>query len=641
MTFYDHAWNTSPDLYGADYLAGGGQDDMIFGQLGDDTIQGDGSIDQTVGACRFSAVSGGTCTGRSRDVLRRAAEHRGRHRRRRLRRGRRRPGRGVRQPGTRRPRRRQLRTCSRSTRWALRPDDSDLVFGGAGLRNGRNDAVLGHGTDSDTIVGDNGNIQRLVGRNGVLGSSYLTFTYDTYTGDAVRLLPRAVTLLDYTAGGPDFRPTWFPGSTAAGYDVSGAGTGTYDVWGSDELHGEGGDDTVYSGGGNDVVYGDAGDDDLVGGWGSDWISGGTGVDGVLGDDGRILTSRNGSTELLNGLATANKQVDISTPGNAQEAVLYPTGWLNKSVDLTPYSLDPSGRADNPLFAPRFANDVIYGGLDSDFLHGGAGDDAVSGAEALMTSYAPTYAGGVVQTDWAHPFNDGRLLGFNTATGMFPLYDAARPAPQDPAHRHRRAEQDRDRAGVLPEQRRRPRASPTAASFSDGFDVVFGDHGNDWLVGGTGRDTLWGGWGNDLLQADDDLNSYGGLNDGTDTAPSYEDRAFGGAGLDVMIANTGGDRLIDWDGEFNTYLVPFSPYGAPSISRMVAPALYDFLYQVSKAQGADQTGTPGARPAAPPPATASRSARSAWSPSRTRPGATSTAGPATRRPATSTAPATCA
>jgi hypothetical protein len=29
----------------------------------------------------------------------------------------------------------------------------------------------------------------------------------------------------------------------------------------------------------------------------------------------------------------------------------------------------------------------------------------------------------------------------------------------------------------------------------------------------------------------------------------------------MIANTGGDRLIDWVGEFNSYLVPFSPFGA--------------------------------------------------------------------------------
>ena len=74
---------------------------------------------------------------------------------------------------------------------------------------------------------------------------------------------------------------------------AGSGTGTVDVWGSDEVHGEGGDDTVYAGGGNDVVYGDAGDDDLIGGWGHDWISGGAGTDGVLGDDGRISTSRNG------------------------------------------------------------------------------------------------------------------------------------------------------------------------------------------------------------------------------------------------------------------------------------------------------------------------------------------------------------
>ena len=56
------------------------------------------------------------------------------------------------------------------------------------------------------------------------------------------------------------------------------------------------------------------------------------------------------------------------------------------------------------------------------------------------------------------------------------------------------------------------------------------------VGGTGRDTMYGGWGNDLLNADDNLTTDGGLNDvGTDTNPSYEDRAYGGAGLDVLIA----------------------------------------------------------------------------------------------------------
>jgi len=33
------------NTYGGDYMAGGAGDDMIFGQLGNDVIQGDGSID--------------------------------------------------------------------------------------------------------------------------------------------------------------------------------------------------------------------------------------------------------------------------------------------------------------------------------------------------------------------------------------------------------------------------------------------------------------------------------------------------------------------------------------------------------------------------------------------------------------------
>src|SRR5262249_26235225 len=121
--------------------------------------------------------------------------------------------------------------------------------------------------------------------------------------------------------------------------------------------------------------------------------------------------------------------------------------------------------------------------------------------------------------------------------------------------------------------------------SDGNDSIFGDLGNDWLVGGTshnenkpagwdavgsptaGRpfviqgDTLWGGWGNDLLNVDDDLSTgcthYGNGNKCDSTGSSYlgdvpddinsayQDRAFGGAGLDILIGNSSGDRLIDW------------------------------------------------------------------------------------------------
>ena len=371
---------------------------------------------------------------------------------------------------------------------------------------------------------------------------------------------------------------------------AGSGTGTVDVWGSDEVHGEGGDDTVYVGGGNDVVYGDAGDDDLIGGWGHDWISGGTGTDGVLGDDGRIFTSRNGSTEPLNGVTTASVQVEITTPGRMQVAILFPVGLLTKSVDITPFALD--GLFDNPLFRPLFANDVIFGGLGDDFLHGASGDDAVSGAEALATSWAARYTGAtptsVVETGWNRPFNDGTLLGFDTASGDFVLYDEYDPRRVILLNANGTLSKTGAGLAWFLNNDATERPAGTTGTASDGIDVLFGDHGNDWLVGGTGRDTLWGGWGNDLLQADDVLTTNAGLNDTTDTDPTYEDRAYGGAGLDVLIGNTGGDRLIDWVGEFNSYIVPFAPFGAATVSRTVQPGLHEFLYALSRAQGADPT-----------------------------------------------------
>jgi hypothetical protein len=70
--------------------------------------------------------------------------------------------------------------------------------------------------------------------------------------------------------------------------------------------------------------------------------------------------------------------------------------------------------------------------------------------------------------------------------------------------------------------------------------------------------------------------------------SYEDMAYGGAGRDVLIGNTGGDRLIDWVGEFNSYLVPFAPFGMATVSRTLQPQLADYLYEISASDGADPT-----------------------------------------------------
>ena len=126
---------------------------------------------------------------------------------------------------------------------------------------------------------------------------------------------------------------------------------------------------------------------------------------------------------------------------------------------------------------------------------------------------------------------------------------------------------------------------------DGQDRLFGGDGNDWLVGGGNVDHLYGGMGSDLLNADDDLSTNGDANnlpDDADDGLSNADIAFGGGGRDVLIGNTQSDRLIDWNGEFNSYVVPFSPFGLETISRDPRPSLVQYLYDLSRADGADAT-----------------------------------------------------
>jgi Ca2+-binding RTX toxin-like protein len=584
ITFLDANPATAPaNSYGNDYIAGGAGDDRIFGQLGNDTIQGDGSIDgpgANVGASRdagnnlvlspsFDATTDGNDYiegGGGSDVI---------------------FGNGGQDDivggnsdlfGLLLP--------------AVRPDGADMVFGGSGTFVGLDDpgdtTASGHANDADVIVGDNGDIYRPV----TAADVYYTFGYDNYS--TKHIVPRAVGLLDYTPGGPDY-------STAALSNIGGA----------DEIHGEAGDDVVYGGPGNDMIFGDGQNDTLYGGWGNDWISGGTGDDGILGDDGLLMVSRNGTAEPLyniGAIPTGGLDLAISTPGNVQQATINVTGALKYTAIEQPFNLDPNLANQNPLFRPLYANDVIFGGLGNDSLHGGAGDDAISGAEALPVSWmqteSATHTFGVVESDFFHPYNTGDPLLYN-ANGAdptrradeFALYDE-----YDPLRRIRltpSGQLDKTGTGLLWFLDFNAADGPVVAGatdvitgnpiHTDGNDVLFGDLGNDWAVGGTGNDTLWGGYGNDMLNAVDDQTTDGEANDVPDgPQATYEDRAYGGAGRDILIANTGGDRLIDWAGEFNTYLVPFAPFGLGTVSRTLQPQLPEFLYALSASQGADPT-----------------------------------------------------
>lgn len=518
-----------------------------------------------------------------------------------------------------------------------RPDGADLIYGAAGdaARLARG-AVTSEaaGFDSDVILGDNGNIYRLVDANG----DYRDFNYDT----SGTIIPRPVDLLDY---GYQAQFTADLGTGESSFTmadllaVSGYGAG-------DLIFGEDGDDFIHGQTGDDVVFGNAGNDSLHGERGNDVLYGGSGEDGILGDDGLLKVSRlpsdpgggpNATAFMVEELWGINEELqvnlEISTPGNLQRDIINEADSLRYSVDLLAFRTGTTG--EDQQF-----NDIIFGGFGTDWMHGGDGDDAISGAEALSIYYdaegddfggvndllkssqeGTALVGGAAYDVQDDPFwyaiaiyNPGNILrhegktaangdgngNFGDVSAEFAAYDSYNP---------------RDRVFVDPvtglsvpideltgneiefilnfdanegdEETNFP--DDDVDLFTDGDDRIFGDLGNDWIVGGTGRDNMYGGRGNDLLNMDDQHDTAGMLNTDPDAFQAYADQAYGGAGRDVLILNTGADRAIDWVGEFNSYIVPFSPFGAFHISRSLQPHLAEFLLDLSESDGGDQTG----------------------------------------------------
>ncbi|MBC2714899.1 MAG: calcium-binding protein [Desulfobacteraceae bacterium] len=654
----DHsdAVQTDPQgRFGVDVLAGGADSDVMFGELANDLMQGDGAIEATTVAAPFlsyelevtdtgSPDTGDTLYFNIPELASDTDDYMEGNGGDDLMYG------GLGQDD-------MIGGSSELfglTTEGMRPDGSDVIFGGAGIAIARNDIGAtteglasedgethvittepdGHARDADFIMGDNANVYRLVDEP---QDVFLDFYYDDIYG--LQVIPRAMEQLDYTLGGADYE-----GGTYSDEGVANADNGAADL-----IHGESGDDIIFGMTGSDLIFGEGQDDSIVGGYGHDWISGGTGQDGVLGDDGLIYTSRNSVLgEPLYGIdglldrdprpkyADGNVLDEvIKTPGEIQYAVINRSGELKKTVDLVPFSFDPTWMAmddefpDNQDDSP-YADDIIFGGLGSDWLHGGSGDDAISGAEALEHAFVPTYEpDGVLDLGYEmvalpSPVNPGNVLAFNPVdedgqhlnnrfrAGEFALYDEYDPLQKIMLDSNGELWKSSDQGtayefllnfdkseGVVRPEGTVPKATGQQTDTypevnDDGKDAIFGDLGNDWLVGGTGRDDMYGGWGNDLMNADDDQTTLGddgvtvGANDLPDTHPTYEDRAYGGAGRDVLIANTGGDRLIDWVGEYNSYLVPYAPFGMATVSRTLQPFLPDFLYALSAGDGADPT-----------------------------------------------------
>ena len=398
---------------------------------------------------------------------------------------------------------------------ALRASGSNIIFGGSGDNVGYGDCTNttfdslntsadGHAHDSNVITSNNADVIRLVGTNHTYGAgngdatfnftgcgkaacAYLNYNYDIdgYPTATERIIARAVTPLDNTPGGPDLAgqaPVSAGGTctTGCGPLVTGAKAtnGITDIGGTpvpvnwdnsgqpagtlqqgSEIHVESGDAFVYGGPADDTVFGGAQNDTIILGYGDNWVDGGRGDQCIIGGGGRCLVSLNGFSEPLYGVAaipSSSLNQLITTPGNAQEAVINVAGAIDYSAILYPYNWDPNtwiapGVSNGdpteitdckpnkicPTYSPAYGHNIIYGGWGNGVVHGGPGDSAISGAAAPTLGYADNFNmfgnetqaqylssatadtvltdyilnSKALETDFFHPYNPGNATGF--------------------------------------------------------------------------------------------------------------------------------------------------------------------------------------------------------------------------------------
>ncbi|WP_212841845.1 calcium-binding protein [Catellatospora sp. IY07-71] len=416
------------------------------------------------------------------------------------------------------------------------PDHADAIWGGPG---------------SDVAIGDNGVVLRPLG-----GEQPTAATVRLGTGGQP-IAARTVTMYDLAAPADATRSGGDRISGGHGVDVaygqdgddalSGDGDGDY-------LEGNGGSDTLRgdlpltgtghtpvtpltdpgwpgsaSGPGDLIGTGTPdGQDDLIGGSSrqgfrdaGDFVQGDGGADVILGDDGSLLrTLINGGTGervYTERYPTGAVPVDATVARTHDPALPGPSTRFCTTAQAT---CEPAGSFGADQLWGDAGQDGIWGQDGDDTIRGGDGDDDVFGELGADTLYGEAGddavlgdRGGVVNQH-LNP-DDVAALGFTATLSGTPqeTYTGFRAGYYD-----RRADLLHDTDGDT-----WIGGSTSTAMPWDGYQYG----GDDRIRGGTGADDLHGGFGDDLVNGD-----------------SGGDSVYGGAGADVLWGGKGCDPVLD-------------------------------------------------------------------------------------------------
>lgn len=346
---------------------------------------------------------------------------------------------------------------------------------GVGLAD-ENDTVSGDG-GADVLLGDNGWIRRteILGVPVRLGDLYGS-SDPTYDNVVVRLT--LVSEIIDPAG-------------SYGSDLLKGGDGP------DEMHGQ--LDTTRTTLGGNLIEGDE-------------MYGGAGEDVLVGDLGYVVTI----------LEDGSAEREITDAGPFLAAILRAAGTLTRQVTLFHQHdadhVDTGDASDAAQFGGE-GDDLMHGGDGNDVIHGGSGDDVANG----NAGFDVVFGGDGNDAIWGGSGNDELFGGHDE--------DALDVRPRNFTTTVKGVSIGPDSAVWF-------EAAPTAAALTD-FDVAYG------------------GWNTDELQADEKGNS----------------------------PKTPADRLIDWNGDYNRYLSCDKGKGGASFIRLASPSLRAFLTDLAIGRGA--------------------------------------------------------
>ncbi len=480
-------------------------------------------------------------------------------------------------------------------------DDDDVLIGGSSAADGVIvDARVGDGVPDgvDDLRGNDGD--------------------DVLAGDNARLLAISG---EFRADGTALRTIRLFDVETAGSTPAGAGDTLHGDLGRDLLFGQGGPDELHGGDDDDVLEGNAGKDVLNGNDGEDdLIGGGSSTNGVIISrsfgtvSDRLLTAPSGLVDTS--AAGLLDDDDTLYGGDDADVLLGDNGRITRDGstiaggasgvhDVRQVAMADAaagGTSGSDRLEGQGGDDELYGQFDDtdssggqvvggipvegDVLVGGPGEDALIGDQGVDV---PTPAAdlGAVDTRLSDAGNflnelvrpNGTLVRVVTLTqpevgGNDVLFGGT---GRDAIH-----------AG----------AGDDLANGGDDNDVVFGGDGSDALWGGLDHDLLFGGDGADFLDIKkriDDPALWTAVapvedTDGLEATVNGRDTTYGGTGPDAAQADVGnqgkeqGDRLVDWKGVFNLYLVCNGAYGAGKVQKRPSPSTEALLVELARSTG---------------------------------------------------------